>query len=202
MGAQLLVQAALAVQKTRGASSPRPWVVSHMLKALSGHMPVDQLLEKLKEITCVGPNLGLGYGDDTGRSNHWYVEKPGEVPTEGLPQKPSGGADACGTYRCETDAVLELLDALPRGLFRAESSHAPPEAVVAESWKLLREGLARRGGEAKEGVRRADPECAEDIISVEGFPILMSYSVYSLIVAGLAANLLDVEVGFGKYPST
>lgn len=118
----------------------------------------------------------------------------------------------------EAAATREIMEAFPRGWYCDDpsplargggESPAVAAGVVSESWDLLAKGLEAKfdegEGTAAGGVS-AVPVDEEGqggsttvaVIDPGRFPLILSHRVYELVVGGLAANLIEVEVRVGR----
>lgn len=96
-------------------------------------------------------------------------------------------SDGNSQYSDEAIATTELMGVFRRGILRDETSRAPDASVVEESWALLLEALKLR--------RTSSASDDKDIaVDPKQFTLLLSRHVHKSVVAGLAANLMEVEV--------
>lgn len=79
--------------------------------------------------------------------------------------------------------------------------------AIRESWALLKEALESKfvsggadGAAAKAVAVAANSEKSALAVAInpDHFPLLLSLRVYELVVGGLAANLMEVEVRSGR----
>lgn len=108
-----------------------------------------------------------------------------------------------------TRAVVEEL--FPRGWLRelppCEGEDGgqrgdSPAAAIEESWALLTRGLEAKLSSNASGCRPCtglDGYAVPALVDPKEFPLLLSRRVHELVVRGLAANLLEVEVREGAY---
>lgn len=191
-----------------GSSSPGVDAGCPSLRARRGNgehvAPLSSVPPVLATVTGVAPSKRKRTGGGSGSSTSGGGA---EEPSVGLCAISAAATEhrSCARSWAEQEAaaVREIMEAFPRGWFRdsPRREEGEPATAIRESWVLLKKALHSKfvsggadGTAAAAAVASAERNADAVVINPGELPLLLSLRVYELVVGGLAANLMEVEV--------